>query len=86
MTSQAGQEIIKIHIFPNISRSKDSQAMNSGQLIEYFLEKSYTKYDYLYFVKEKNSGYFSKYLITSMSIFHDEVFGQWRQGRKVLIA
>ena len=39
-----------MHIFTNISRSKDNQAMKFGQLIEYnminiFLEKSYTKYD-----------------------------------------
>ena len=37
-----------MHILPNISRSKDNQAMKFGQLIEYnmkniFLEKSYTK-------------------------------------------
>ena len=37
-----------MHIFTNISRSKDNQAMKFGQLIEYnmrkvFLEKSYTK-------------------------------------------
>ena len=39
---------IAIHIFSNISRSKDNQAMKFGQLIEcnmrnIFLEKSYTK-------------------------------------------
>ena len=38
-----------IHILPNISRSKGSQTMKFGQLIEYntrntFLEKSYTKF------------------------------------------
>ena len=49
MTSQAGQQIITIHIFPNISRSKDSQTKKFGQLIEHnmrniFLEKLYTKY------------------------------------------
>ena len=37
-----------MHTCPNISRSKDNQAMKFGQLIEYnmrkhFLEKSYTK-------------------------------------------
>ena len=36
-------------MLPNISKSKDNQAMNYGQLIVYnlrniFLEKSYTKY------------------------------------------
>ena len=48
MTSQTGQQIITIHILPNISRSKDNQAMKFGQLIDYnmentFLEKSYTR-------------------------------------------
>ena len=48
MTSQHGKQTIVIHIFPNISRSKDNQAMKFGQLIEYNMtnicvEKSYTK-------------------------------------------
>ena len=43
------KQIIAIHIFPKISRSKDNQIMKFGQLIEYntrsiFLEKSCTKY------------------------------------------
>ena len=49
MTSQPGKQTIAIQILPNLSRSKENQAMNFGQLIEYktqknFLEKSYTKY------------------------------------------
>ena len=48
MTSQTGQQIITIHILPNISRSKGNQTTRFGQLIEYkvrniFLEKSYIK-------------------------------------------
>ena len=48
MTSQLEKQIISIHIFSNISRSKDSQTMEFGQLIEYnmrkiLLEKPYTK-------------------------------------------
>ena len=35
MTSKPGQQIITIHILPNISRSKDNQAMKFGQVIEY---------------------------------------------------
>ena len=35
MTSQAGQQIIKIHKLPNISRIKGNQAMKFGQLIRY---------------------------------------------------
>ena len=35
MTSQPGQQTIAIHILSNISRSKGSQAMKVGQLIEY---------------------------------------------------
>ena len=34
MTSQPGQQTIAIHILPNISRSKDNQAMKFGQVIE----------------------------------------------------
>ena len=49
MTSQPGKQTIVIHILPNISRSKDNQAMKFGQLIEcsmrnIILEKLYTKY------------------------------------------
>ena len=31
MTSQAGQQIITIHILPNISRSEGNQTMKFGQ-------------------------------------------------------
>ena len=48
MTSQTGQQVISIHILPNISNNKEEEKMTFGQLIEYnmrniFLEKSYTK-------------------------------------------
>ena len=48
MTSDPGKQTISIHILPNISRSKDDQAMKFGQLIKHsmrnsFLEKPYTK-------------------------------------------
>ena len=48
MTSQPGYQTIVIHIFRNISRSKDNQTLKFGQLIEYnmrniFLKESYTK-------------------------------------------
>ena len=49
MTSRPGKQTIAVHIFPNISRSKDNQTMKFGQLIEYnirivFVKRSYTKY------------------------------------------
>ena len=49
MKSQSGEQIMAIHILPNISRSKGSQAMKYVRLIDYnirniFLEKSYTKW------------------------------------------
>ena len=49
MMVQTGQQIITIHILPNISRIKGNQAMKFGQLREYnkintYLEKSFTKY------------------------------------------
>ena len=34
MTSQTGQQIITIQILPNISRSKENQAMKSDQFIK----------------------------------------------------
>ena len=48
MTSQTGQQIITIHILPNISRSKDNQAMKFVDIIEFnvkniFLERSCKK-------------------------------------------
>ena len=49
MTSKTVQQIITIHILPNISRSKGNLAMKFGQLIRYsvrntFLQKSCRKY------------------------------------------
>ena len=46
MASQPRKEAIAMYILPNISRSKGTQAMKFGQLVEYnmrniFLEKSY---------------------------------------------
>ena len=35
MTSRIGQQIIAIHILPNISKGKGNEAMKFGQLIEY---------------------------------------------------
>ena len=48
MTSQTSQKTIRIHILPNLSRSKGIQTKKFGQLLKYnmrniFLEKSYTK-------------------------------------------
>ena len=49
MMSQTGIHTIAIQILPNTSRSKDNRSMKFRQLVEYnminiFLEKSYTKY------------------------------------------
>ena len=49
MTSQTGWQTIVMHILPNISRSKDNQAIKFGHLIEcsmrnISLEKFYTKF------------------------------------------
>ena len=48
MTSRAGQQLITIQIFPNISKSKDNQTIKFGQLVEHneiniFLENSCSK-------------------------------------------
>ena len=50
MTSKPGKRTITILMLPYISRSKDNQTVNFGQLIEYntrkiFLKKSYPKCD-----------------------------------------
>ena len=47
ITSQTGKQIVRIHLLPNTSRSKDNQIIKFGQLIEYntrniFLENAYT--------------------------------------------
>ena len=39
MTSQAGTQIITVHIFRNTSRSKGNQTIKFGQLIEYKVRK-----------------------------------------------
>ena len=49
MIPQPGKQIITKYIFSNISRNKDNQTMEFGQLIEYnmrniCLEKLFTKY------------------------------------------
>ena len=46
MTSHTGEQVIIIHILPNISRSKGNQAIKFSHLIAYkvrniFLQKSY---------------------------------------------
>ena len=48
LVSQTGQQIFTIYILLNISRSKDNQTMNFGQLVEYkigniFLEKNHAQ-------------------------------------------
>ena len=68
MTSQPGYQTIVTHILPNISRSKGSQTMKFGQLIEcnmknIFLEKSYTKCD-----GKTSPRLFSKKLKLSLSL------------------
>ena len=35
MTSQSGEQTIRIHILPNILQSKGNQTMKFGQLIKY---------------------------------------------------
>ena len=43
MTSQTGQQIITIHILPNILRSKDNQVMKFGQLIQWNVRNIFFK-------------------------------------------
>ena len=48
MTSQTKQQIIAIHILPNVCRSKGNQTIKLGQFIDYnirniFLEKLHKK-------------------------------------------
>ena len=41
MTLETGKQIITIHVLPNISRSKDNEAMKFCQLIEYNMRNSF---------------------------------------------
>ena len=41
MMSQARQQIITIHILPNISKGNDSQAMKLGYLVKYSLKNTF---------------------------------------------
>ena len=43
MTSQTGQQIITIHILPNISSRKDNQAMKFSQLSKYRVRNIFFK-------------------------------------------
>ena len=44
MTSQPGEQTVTIHLLPNISQSKDNQAMKFGQLTEYKETNFFFKY------------------------------------------
>ena len=53
MTSRYGQQIITIHIWPNISKSKENQAIKFSQLIKYnirntFLQKPCRKQGFVF--------------------------------------
>ena len=43
MASQTGQQIITIHILPDISRSKGNQGMKYGQLIKHSMKIFFCK-------------------------------------------
>ena len=43
MTSQTGQKIITMYIFPNILRSKSNQAMKFVQFVKYNFKKPFPK-------------------------------------------
>ena len=43
MTSQSGQQIITLHVLPNTSGSKGTQAMKFGQLVEYKVRNIFLK-------------------------------------------
>ena len=43
MTPETWKQMIKIHILPSISRSKDNQAMEFRQLIEYNVRNSFVQ-------------------------------------------
>ena len=62
ITLQPGKQTITIHPLPNISRNGGNQTAEFGHLLEYFLEKSYTKC-----FGETTPGPFSKKLKLSIS-------------------
>ena len=52
MTSQTGQQIITIHILPNISRSTDNQTMKFGQLKQNNMGNAVEKLVQEHFIKK----------------------------------
>ena len=43
MMSQARQQIITIHILPNISKGDDSQALKLGNLVKYSVKNTFSR-------------------------------------------
>ena len=43
MMSQARQQIITIHILPNISKGDDSQALKLGHLVKYSVKNTFSR-------------------------------------------
>ena len=66
--SQPGEQTIAIHILPNISKSKGSQAMKFGQLIEYNMRNIFVKKSYIKFGGETVSGSLSRKSKLSISL------------------
>ena len=62
MRSLTGQQIIKINILPNISRSKANQTMKFGQLIEYNMRNIVLEKLYSECVREASRRHFYKEL------------------------
>ena len=70
MTSQPGKKIIAIHILPYISRSKDNQTVNFGQLIEHNMRKIFLEQTYPKCGGETSPSPFSKKSKLSISLDH----------------
>ena len=62
MMSQSGNQLIAMHILPNISRSKSNQTMQFCQLIEYADHQSFFKKQKEKFWTSVPASFFSWFL------------------------
>ena len=68
MTSQTGQQIVAIHILPDISRGKDNQTMKFDQLIGSNMRNVFFLKSYIKCVEEASPRLFYKKPKLSISV------------------
>ena len=80
LTSQPGWQTIAIHILTNVSRSKDNQAMKSGQYIECRYNRILCILQFV--IDEKDFFFFLIFLFHAFTIcFHKDSCIYWNQSQ-----